>query len=233
MGCCYCVEEAQVGIVERFGKYSRVVYPGCNCLNPCGDNVIGTLSLKVIQYNVDIETRTKDNVFITINLAVRVKVAESDEEFPKPKNVSKRRQNDLKKEEAKKETAKEKEKEKEKEREKMKDKKGKQGSETERVALESDDDSETELDLIVNKIEPDPIVVGGKPNQELVYNAYYKLSNPIDQIKTFIEQYFRFHGMEYTLDSMFAAKEELVVELLNKLNQKNERLWIYCLRRPR
>jgi len=199
MGCCYCVEEAQVGVVENFGKYSRVIYPGCNMLNPCGDSVIGTLSLKVVQYNVDIETRTKDNVFITIKLAVRVEVAESNEEFPKPRTLpskgGKQQSRSVDKEKKDKEVTKVVEKD------------------------DQDSESETELDMI-GRIEPDPIVTAGKLNHELVYNAYYKLSNPIEQIKTFIEQYFRFHGMEYTLDAMFAAKQELVVELLNKLNQK-------------
>jgi len=202
MGCCYCVEEAQVGVVENFGKYSRVIYPGCNALNPCGDNVIGTLSLRIVQYNVSIETRTKDNVFITITLAVRVKVAESDEEFPKPRQVQRRK--------------KEKKVKSSKENNEQRDKKGSQ-----RASLVDDkSDSDAELEYIASKIEPDPIVTAGKPNPDLVYNAYYKLSNPIEQIKTFIEQYFRFHGMEYTLDSMFAAKEELVTELLNELNAK-------------
>jgi len=194
------VEEAQVGVVENFGKYSRVIYPGCNVLNPCGDTVIGTLSLKVVQYNVEIETRTKDNVFITIKLAVRVKVAESDAEFPKPRALPSKGAI-LKK----------------LSRSADKEKKDK---DTKAVAKEDkDSDSETELEFI-GTIQPDPIVTAGKPNHELVYNAYYKLSNPIEQIKTFIEQYFRFHGMEYTLDAMFAAKQELVVELLNKLNLK-------------
>jgi len=61
----------------------------------------------------------------------------------------------------------------------------------------------------------------GDPHFEtLLYKAYYKLSDPIAQITTFIEQYFRFHGMEYTLDAMYAAEDELTMELLNELNTK-------------
>jgi len=44
------------------------------------------------------------------------------------------------------------------------------------------------------------------------------LKNPVSQISTFVEQHFRRHGMEYTLDAMFAAKDELIIELLNELN---------------
>jgi len=208
MGCCYCVEEAKVGIVESFGKYDRVIYPGCRALNPCSENVIGSLSLKVIQHNVDIETRTKDNVFVTIKLAVRVKVAENEDEFPKPRQVHHRVSTTKKKEKKTSSKA-----NKTKSQRDAEDKK-----KSEHIKL--DDDEEYELEMFVSPSEPDPIVRGGKPNSDLIYHAYYKLNDPISQIKTFIEQYYRFHGMEYSLDNMFAAKDELVVELLNELNQK-------------
>jgi len=134
---------------------------------------------------------------------VRVKVAESDEEFPKPKKVPKRKKKEKKVKQEQNDLQ-------------VQQRKG----QLERLSLVQDEsESDTELDFIPGKIEPDPIITG-KPNPDLIYSAYYKLSNPIDQIKTFIEQYFRFHGMEYTLDSMFAAGAELVTELLNELNQK-------------
>jgi len=197
MGCCYCVEEVQVGVVESFGKYNRVIYPGCNCLNPCSEAVIGSLSLQVIQHEVTIETRTKDNVFVTIKLAVRVKVAESDDEFPKPRQIQRREKLRI-----------------------VVPKKNDKKNDRDQVKLVDDEVQETELEMLVSPSEPDPIITNGKPNQDLIYQAYYKLNEPIAQIKTFIEQYYRFHGMEYSLDTMFAAKDELVVELLNELNQK-------------
>lgn len=49
--------------VQGFGKFSRMAYPGCNCLNPfCGERVAGGLSLRVQQLEVRCETKTKDNV---------------------------------------------------------------------------------------------------------------------------------------------------------------------------
>jgi len=193
--------------VERFGKYARIIYPGCNALVPCSENVIGKLSLRVTQYNVDIETRTKDNVFVTISLAVRVKVAESADEFPKPRAVPKRK-------------PKEKKEKKEKEKEKKKDDQQHRRHSEQVKLMDSESESDNEIELIHSKIEPDRIFTTKKLNPDLIYKAYYKLSDPISQIKTFIEQYFRFHGMEYTLDAMFAAKDELVIELLNELNEK-------------
>jgi len=94
MGCCVCVEESQVAIVETMGKFSRVVYPGCNALNCWCERVSGTISLRIQQYELDIETRTKDNVFVTIKLAMRVKVAENENEFLSPRPVRRRRRHD-------------------------------------------------------------------------------------------------------------------------------------------
>jgi len=175
MGCCICVEEAKVGVIERFGKFQRIVHPGCSPLNCWCENAIGYLSLRIEQYDISIDTRTKDNVFVTIKLAVRVKVAENEGEFPKPRAVPK------------KET-------------KEKKKRTKKGEKKKLVENE-------ELAAIVSP-------------EDLLYRAFYKLNNPIAQITTFIEQYFRFHGMEYTLDGMFAAEDELTIELLNELNAK-------------
>jgi len=218
MGCCYCVDETQVGVVERFGKYNRVLYPGCSSLNPCTETVIGSLSLKVIQHNVEIETRTKDNVFVTIKLAVRVKVAETEDEFPKPRQVQR-----LKKKETKTSSKHNKTKSKGGDVDESKKKPINTPEKSDHVKLEDvydDTQDDDELEMLVSPSEPDPIVRHGKPNPDLIYHAYYKLNDPISQIKTFIEQYYRFHGMEYSLDNMFAAKDELVVELLNELNKK-------------
>jgi len=60
----------------------------------------------------------------------------------------------------------------------------------------------------------------GKFDHRILYNAYYRLEKPVDQILAFMEEYFRFHGMEYTLDEMFAAKNDMTHELQNLLNQK-------------
>jgi len=54
----------------------------------------------------------------------------------------------------------------------------------------------------------------------ILYNAYYRLDRPHDQILAYIEEYFRFHGMEYSLDEMFAAKNDMTQELQEILNEK-------------
>eukprot|EP00775_Hariotina_reticulata_P002839 gene2839-3132_t len=65
----------QVGIVEAFGKFQRLAYPGCNCLNPCcGEGIAGVLSLRVHQLDVKCETKTKDNVFVVLVVCVQYQV---------------------------------------------------------------------------------------------------------------------------------------------------------------
>jgi hypothetical protein len=58
--CCMCVEQAKVGIVEKFGKYERIAEPGCQCVNwICGHRLAGYISLRVQQLDVRCETKTK------------------------------------------------------------------------------------------------------------------------------------------------------------------------------
>eukprot|EP01124_Arcella_intermedia_P034576 TRINITY_DN85_c0_g1_i2.p1 TRINITY_DN85_c0_g1~~TRINITY_DN85_c0_g1_i2.p1 ORF type:complete len:269 (-),score=78.93 TRINITY_DN85_c0_g1_i2:48-854(-) len=56
--------------------------------------------------------------------------------------------------------------------------------------------------------------------ETLVYNAFYNLEHPVNQVLALVEEYFRFHGMNYTMDEMFAAKNEMTHELLRLLNRR-------------
>eukprot|EP00775_Hariotina_reticulata_P007739 gene7739-7938_t len=64
--CCTCIDQGYVGFVERCGKFDRVAQPG--------DVVAGKLSLRVQQLDVSCETKTKDNVFVTIVVSVQYQV---------------------------------------------------------------------------------------------------------------------------------------------------------------
>jgi regulator of protease activity HflC (stomatin/prohibitin superfamily) len=76
-----CVSESKVSFVESFGQFNHVAYPGISCFNCCTQQVAGSLSLRVQQHKVNVETRSKDNVFITVRMAVQFKVAENQSEF--------------------------------------------------------------------------------------------------------------------------------------------------------
>jgi regulator of protease activity HflC (stomatin/prohibitin superfamily) len=70
----FTVEQQERAIVERFGKFVRVAGPGLQSKSPFVERVAGRMSLQVEQLNADIETKTKDNVFVHVNLAVQYKV---------------------------------------------------------------------------------------------------------------------------------------------------------------
>jgi regulator of protease activity HflC (stomatin/prohibitin superfamily) len=76
----FTVEQNQRAIVERFGKFVRVAGPGLQMKTPFMQRVAGRVSLQVEQLNAEIETKTKDNVFVRVKLAVQYKVGASDQQ---------------------------------------------------------------------------------------------------------------------------------------------------------
>ena len=70
----FTVSTAQIAIVTRFGKFLRVAEPGLNWKWPFIDRVAGRVSLRVNQITLTMETKTKDNVFVTIPISVQNRV---------------------------------------------------------------------------------------------------------------------------------------------------------------
>jgi len=68
-------------VVERFGKFTSVLNPGCHCLIPCVDLVAGSLSLKTQQLQLTTETKTSDNVFVHLEIAVQYGISNIREAF--------------------------------------------------------------------------------------------------------------------------------------------------------
>ena len=74
LGSFFTVSTAEVAIVVRFGKFLRVADPGLNWKWPFIDSVTGRVSLRVNQITLTMETKTKDNVFVTIPISVQNRV---------------------------------------------------------------------------------------------------------------------------------------------------------------
>ncbi|MGA2634205.1 MAG: SPFH domain-containing protein [Terracidiphilus sp.] len=74
LGSFFTVNTAQVAIITRFGKFLRVADPGLNWKMPYFDSVSGVVSLRVNQISLTMETKTKDNVFVTIPISVQNRV---------------------------------------------------------------------------------------------------------------------------------------------------------------
>jgi regulator of protease activity HflC (stomatin/prohibitin superfamily) len=67
----YTVRQQYFAIIERFGKYVRTSGPGIHFKIPLVENVAGRISIRVQELNVKISTKTKDNVFVNLLIAVQ------------------------------------------------------------------------------------------------------------------------------------------------------------------
>jgi regulator of protease activity HflC (stomatin/prohibitin superfamily) len=76
----FTVEQQERAIVERFGKFVRVAGPGLQSKTPFVERVAGRMSLQVEMLNAEIETKTQDNVFVRVKLAVQYQVGASDDQ---------------------------------------------------------------------------------------------------------------------------------------------------------
>ncbi|XP_059670672.1 hypersensitive-induced response protein 1-like [Cornus florida] len=69
---CIQVDQSTVAVKEHFGKFDDVLQPGCHCLPwYFGYQLAGKLSLRVKQLDVRCETKTKDNVFVTVVASIQ------------------------------------------------------------------------------------------------------------------------------------------------------------------
>jgi regulator of protease activity HflC (stomatin/prohibitin superfamily) len=68
------VETACAVVVQRMGKFQRVATAGMNFKLPYIDQIAGRIDLRVQQLALDVETKTKDNVFVKIPVSVQYHV---------------------------------------------------------------------------------------------------------------------------------------------------------------
>ena len=129
LGSFFTVSTAQVAVITRFGKFLRVADAGLNWKRPFVDSVAAIVSLRVNQITLTVETKTKDNVFVTIPISVQ------------------------------------------------------------------------------NRVRP-----------EKVFDAYYKLSDPQAQIKSYVEQVILGHVPGMTLDEVFANQSSIAAAVKHELD---------------
>ncbi len=129
LGSFFTVSTATVAVVTRFGKFLRVAEAGLNWKMPYIDTVAGMVSLRVNQISLTMETKTKDNVFVTIPISVQ------------------------------------------------------------------------------NRVRP-----------ERVYDAFYKLANPSQQIQSYVEQVILGHVPGMTLDEVFASQSSIAAAVKQELD---------------
>jgi regulator of protease activity HflC (stomatin/prohibitin superfamily) len=129
LGSFFTVQTAQVAIITRFGRFLRVANPGLNWKWPFIDSVAAKMSLRVNQITLTMETKTKDNVFVSIPISVQ------------------------------------------------------------------------------NRVRP-----------EKAFDAFYKLSNPVAQIQSYVEQVILGHVPGMTLDEVFASQSGIAAAVKQELD---------------
>lgn len=73
--CCFvCVRTQEVGVVEELGQFKQLLDPGLHVITWPLQGVVARLSLRIQQLDVHCETKTKDNVFIQVAVAVQYRV---------------------------------------------------------------------------------------------------------------------------------------------------------------
>ena len=75
----YVVRQQSVAIVERFGRYQKIATSGIHMRLPFGiDKIAARIQLRVLQSEIVVETKTKDNVFVMMNVATQYRVNEQN-----------------------------------------------------------------------------------------------------------------------------------------------------------
>lgn len=68
------VREATAVVIERLGKYNKIATSGFSLIIPFIDRKAATINLRVQQLDVTVETKTKDNVFVNLQVSVQYRV---------------------------------------------------------------------------------------------------------------------------------------------------------------
>jgi len=70
----FMVKQQSVGVIERFGRFVAVRPAGLHIKIPIIDRIAGRLSLRILQLDVIVETKTKDDVFVKLKVSVQYRV---------------------------------------------------------------------------------------------------------------------------------------------------------------
>ena len=76
-GTLYMVKQQTAVVIERLGKFHKVSRPGLQFKIPLIDSIAGDINLRVRELPVEVETKTKDDVFVKIIVSVQFFVVDS------------------------------------------------------------------------------------------------------------------------------------------------------------
>ncbi len=70
----FIVQSQSAAIIERFGKYQFTAHEGLNFKIPLIDKIVVRRNLKIVQQDIEVETKTKDNVFVRTKVSVQYQI---------------------------------------------------------------------------------------------------------------------------------------------------------------
>lgn len=70
----FVVKQQTSAVIERFGKFIAIRKPGLHFKIPAIDKIAGRVSLRILQLDVIVETKTKDDVFVKLKVSVQYKI---------------------------------------------------------------------------------------------------------------------------------------------------------------
>ena len=77
---CVVVQQDVVKLTEQLGRFDQILRPGLHFVWPClCQAVAGTLSTRIQQCEIRAETKTKDDVFVTLRVAVQYRINMEDD----------------------------------------------------------------------------------------------------------------------------------------------------------
>ena len=76
-GALYMVKQQTAVVIERLGKFHKVSGAGLQFKIPLIDSIAGDINLRVRELPVEVETKTKDDVFVKIIVSVQFFVVDS------------------------------------------------------------------------------------------------------------------------------------------------------------
>lgn len=69
--CFVIIRQQEMAVMQFLGKFSRVLGAGFHLKVPFLESVAGKVSLRIEQLDTDVDTKTKDNVFVRVRVSVQ------------------------------------------------------------------------------------------------------------------------------------------------------------------
>ena len=75
----FTVQQQQRVIIERLGRYHKIADPGLNFKFPFIDRIAGRVTHRVRELEINVESKTKDDVFVDLLIAVQYYIDETED----------------------------------------------------------------------------------------------------------------------------------------------------------